>query len=114
MAVQSRSEIIANNTTDPFIDTTAFTANRADGPGLKHHLSSASPAFPSMVKGPTSSRTSTSSWITEGNQGGAGSNKRSLVQGNVKPGGFSNPSSLILPVRSTSAYYLVTFFSKIL
>lgn len=115
MAVQSRSEIIANNTTDPFIDSIASTANRADGPGLKHHLSSASPAFTSTVKGPTSSRTSSSSRIIEGNQGGAGSNKRSLVQGNVTPGGFSNPSSLILQVRSISAYYQVkSFFSNTL
>lgn len=96
MVVQSRSEIIANNTADPFIDTTASTANRSDGPGPKHYLSSASSAFPSTVKGSTSSRTSSSSRVTEGNQGGAGSNKRSMVQGNATSGGFSNPSSLIL------------------
>ncbi|KAI5651000.1 hypothetical protein M9H77_37005 [Catharanthus roseus] len=93
MIVQSRSDIIASNTPDHFIETTASTANRADGSGLKHHRSSASPALTSTTKGPASSRTNSSTRVAEGKQSSVGSSKRSMTKGNVTSGGFPNPAS---------------------
>lgn len=111
MIVQSRSDIIASNTPDHFIETTASTANRADGSGLKHHRSSASPALTSTTKGPASSRTNSSTRVAEGKQSSVGSSKRSMTKGNVTSGGFPNPASS--PVLQVRPILWVNFLSSL-
>ncbi|KAL3505573.1 hypothetical protein ACH5RR_030955 [Cinchona calisaya] len=93
VVVQSRSDLIANNTTDPFIHTSTSTANRADGPGLKQNISTASSAFTSTLLRPASPHINSLTRGSHGTQTSAGSSKRPVTHGNVTSSTSSRPAS---------------------
>ncbi|CAI9765801.1 unnamed protein product [Fraxinus pennsylvanica] len=81
--------VIANNTTDPFVDNDV-SANRAGGPALKNNLSSKSTKF-----SPTQLRTATSQTNTAIEN--AGSSKQPMIHGNVTSRSFPSSTSLQIP-----------------
>ncbi|KAL3508217.1 hypothetical protein ACH5RR_033599 [Cinchona calisaya] len=90
--VQSRSDLLTSNTTDPFIHSTTSTANRADGPGLKHSISSASSASVSTFLGPASNQTYSFPRLSDGNQTKTAASKR-YTTGNVSSSCLLRPAA---------------------
>lgn len=93
MVVQSRSDLIANNTTDPFLHTTTSTANRADRSGLKQNISSASSALSSNLLGPASSQASSMMMVSDGTKTNATASVRPITHANVTSNRLSRPPS---------------------
>uniref|UniRef100_A0A5B7B487 YTH domain-containing family protein n=1 Tax=Davidia involucrata TaxID=16924 RepID=A0A5B7B487_DAVIN len=104
MLVQSRPDIISNSTTDPFLDTGAYIANRADGPGLKCNLSSASATYTLTPPRPASNQTHSFTGISEGVKVNAGPSKLPATHGSATSGSFSTlASSQVLQGRGAQA-----------
>lgn len=99
MVVQSGPEIISSSTTEPFLDTGAFTTYQADGPGLKSNLSSTSAAFARSVTKPASS-TRSFARVSEGPKANAGPSKLPVAHGNVTSSSFSGLASTQVQVSS--------------
>ncbi|XP_058201719.1 YTH domain-containing protein ECT4-like [Rhododendron vialii] len=102
MVVQSGPEIISSSTTEPFLDTGAFTTYRADGPGLKSNLSSASAAFARSAAKPASS-TRSFARVSEGPKANAGPSKLPAAHGNVTSSSFSGLASTQVQGRGSQA-----------
>uniref|UniRef100_A0A5B7B6Q9 YTH domain-containing family protein n=1 Tax=Davidia involucrata TaxID=16924 RepID=A0A5B7B6Q9_DAVIN len=109
MLVQSRPDIISNSTTDSFLDTGAYTANRADGPGLKHNMSSASATFTLTPPRPASNQTHSFTRVSEGPKANAGPSKLPAMHGSGTSGSFSSmASSQVLQGRGAQAVDNIT------
>ncbi|XP_052207540.1 YTH domain-containing protein ECT4 [Diospyros lotus] len=93
LIVQSGPEIISSSTTEPFLDTGAFAANRSNVPGLKNNLPSA-PATSTLVQPkPTSIQTRSFSRMSEGPKANSGPSKPPSAHGNVTSSSFSSLAS---------------------
>ncbi|KAL2528280.1 evolutionarily conserved C-terminal region 7 [Forsythia ovata] len=81
MVVQSRPDADVNGTIDPFIDYTFV--NRADGPALKHNLSTKSPIFSQTQLRNASSQTNSSTGVSKGTRENTGSSKQPMTHRSV-------------------------------
>lgn len=102
IVVQSRPDIIPNSSPDPLLDTGLAAANRPDGRGRKHNLSSASAAFTMPSQRPASNQTHSFTRVSDVPRAIAGSSKQPVTHGSVTSGSFPGPaSSHALQGRST-------------
>ncbi|XP_057485233.1 YTH domain-containing protein ECT4-like isoform X1 [Actinidia eriantha] len=93
MVVQSGPEIMSSNTTEAFLDTGAFTTNRAGGPVLKNNLSAASATYTRTPPKPTPNQTRSFVRVSEGSKANAGPSKLPAAHGNVTSSSFSSMAS---------------------
>ncbi|KAL6970191.1 YT521-B-like domain [Sarracenia purpurea var. burkii] len=93
MVFQPGPEIISNNTTEPFLDMSGFTANRADHPGLKNNPSSASATLTLTPSKPASNQTRSFARVSEGPKANAGPSKLPTAHGNVPSNSFPSLAS---------------------
>ncbi|CAL5395831.1 unnamed protein product [Camellia sinensis] len=104
MVVQPGPEAISNSRAEPFLDTGAFTANRADGPVLKNSLSSTSATFTLTPPKPASNQTRSFARVSEGPKASAEPSKLPAAHGNVTSSSFSSlASSQVLQGRGAQA-----------
>ncbi|PSS01556.1 YTH domain-containing family protein [Actinidia chinensis var. chinensis] len=102
MVVQSGPEIMSSHTTEAFLDTGAFTTNRADGPVLKNNLSAASATYTRNPPKPAPNQTRSFVRVSEGSKANAGPSKLPAAHGNVTSSSFSSmASSHVLQGRGT-------------
>ncbi|KAL2534886.1 evolutionarily conserved C-terminal region 7 [Abeliophyllum distichum] len=88
--------MIANSTTDVFVDNVA-SVNRADGPALKHNLSSKSPKFSPTPLGTASSQANSVIRLSEGTRANAGSSKQPMTHGSATSRSFPSSASSQIP-----------------
>ena len=106
MVVQSGPEIMSSNTTEAFLDTGAFTTNRAGGPVLKNNLSAASATYTRPPPKPTPNQTRSFVRVSEGSKANAGPSKLPAAHGNVTSSSFSSmASSQVLQVSSFALFW---------
>lgn len=88
--------MIANSTTDPFVHNDS-SANRADGPALKHNLFSKSPQFSPTPLGTASSPINSIIRSSEEPKANAGSSKQPMTQGSVTSRSYPSSESSKIP-----------------
>ncbi|KAL2464511.1 evolutionarily conserved C-terminal region 7 [Forsythia ovata] len=88
--------MIANSTTDLFVDNVA-SDNRADGPALKHNLSSKSPKYSPTPLGSASSQANSVIQLSEGTRANAGSSKQPMTHGSATSRSFPSSASSQIP-----------------
>lgn len=110
MVVQSRPDILSNSTIEPFMDTSASITNRADGPALKHNLSSASAAFTLNPSRIASNQTNSFTRGSDGSKISAGPSKQPVTHGTITSSGFSNTASShvfqVCPFASDNSFHI--------